>query len=358
MCFCLLLTEFSGCRLQRKRARWLKLNWHWIREQAIVAGIENVPINAPSQPTISRFCTAFDEHALKQSYLKELRKRMQSEASYPPVPLAPLPHYSIDGKARSGCVSPTTGRTEMDLVLMDVSTRTAIAWMVLPDKEGEATQARKLMAMYGREVPRGVVTADAGITGPRTVRETRRAGHEYIFAIKGNAGRVHEEVTSFDWNRCALEAETNGKGHGRIEHRKAQFLPVSAFPRGTFSKYHDCGYVIRIEAKRVIRSEISVEVRYFIASKGLKGFKAEDFLRYIRAHWIQEDGYHWVKDAILGEDDTPRQSRKGSRLLGFLKSIVVSVGFALYESVREFVDDFSSGPEMMTDRLLYLSIRI
>ena len=67
-------------------------------------------------------------------------------------------------------------------------------------------------------------------------------------------------------------------------------------------------------------------------------------LTYIRSHWIQENGLHWVKDAILNEDSARDKQRKTSRLIGFLKDIVVSIGFNLFQSVRKFIDHFRGNP--------------
>jgi len=70
-----------------------------------------------------------------------------------------------------------------------------------------------------------------------------------------------------------------------------------------------------------------------------------EFLERVRAHWIIENGLHWCKDAVLGEDDLPKQSHKSSRMLGFLKSIVISIGFEKYNSVQKFVDICAGNPK-------------
>lgn len=235
---------------------------------------------------------------------------------------------------------------------MNVETRTVVGWAVIPDKEGEATSARKLFRMYGNELPRGIVTADAGFTSPKLIGELRRKNFEYIIGLKGNAGDVYDVVSKFDWSRCQHSFTTDNNGHGRQEKRTIQVLPISAFARGTFSKYHDCGYIICVESLRTINNETSIEQRYFVASKGLKGLPISDLLLKIRSHWIQENGIHWCKDAVLGKDDLTKCSHRGSRLIGFLKSIVVSIGYELFNSVQKFVDHMAANPKKMMERLL------
>jgi predicted transposase YbfD/YdcC len=313
---------------------------------------------SPSQSSISRFFKNADEQEIKKLYLEKLREkeeRESAECAQKQLSLKALPHYAIDGKSRGGCVSELTGRTEIDLTIFNVETRTVIGLEVIPDKEGEATSAQKIFKDYGKQLPRGILTADAGFTSPKLIVELRKLDFEYIIGLKGNAGKVFEIVEKYDWSRCEYSATTDEKGHGREEKRKIRVLPISAFPNRTFSKYSDCAYIICIDSFRTLNGVTSIEKRFYIASKGLKGYKPEDFLSRIRAHWIQENGLHWCKDAILGEDNLPKHSHRSSRLLGFLKSIVVSIGYEFFRSVQKFKDNMVANPKKMMEQILFPS---
>ena len=351
MAFLVLVTELANCEGYRDREAFLKANWDMLVKETMNEGSIDLPEQAPDHTTIWRFCKDFDQSALTQLYLKELRRiqKMDDEIRkkienpnrpFPGVPPSQLHHYAMDGKSRKGCKSLETGRVEIDLALLDVSNRQVLGVMTIPDKKGEATQAQTFFRMFGRELKAGVVTFDAGITGPNTIKEVLWAGHEYIAALKGNAGEVYDAVTAYDWSRCKYIAETHEKGHGRFEIRKGFLLPASAFTHNSFAKYEDCGYVIRVDSTRIIKGVATTETRYFIASCGLKGLKPEGFLKLIRNHWIQENGLHWVKDKIMGEDDMPSESHKASRLFGTLKSIVVSIGYQYCSSVKRFIREF------------------
>ena len=351
LAFVVLVTELANCNGYRDREAFLKANWEVLLEETSHCSEVDLPEQAPDHTTIWRFCKSFDQSALTQLYLKELRliKKESKENvssntctsdSSPKILPSQLPHYAMDGKSRSGCKSIETERVEIDLALFDVKNRQVLGVMPIPDKKGEATQAQTFFKMYGKELPAGVVTFDAGITGPNTIKEVLRAGHQYIAAIKGNAGEVYDSVVEYDWSRCNYTAETRNKGHGRIETRKVFLLPVSAFVYGSFSKYEACGYVVRVDSIRVVKGEATAETRYFVASQGLKGLKPANFLELIRNHWIQENGLHWVKDAVMGEDDMPSESHKASRLFGTLKSIAVSIGYQYCGSVKGFIREF------------------
>ena len=171
LALCVLFTELVGNRRQRQRAAWLAGNWDWISQLAQDFGLEGNFDSSPSQSTLSRFFSKGDEHAIKQLYLAELRRReldcfKEEPKTSPTVSANGLVQYCVDGKRREGCVSEETGRTEIDLTMMRADTRTVLFWGVCPDKEGEAVTAQKVISMFGTDIPPGLFTFDAGITGP------------------------------------------------------------------------------------------------------------------------------------------------------------------------------------------------
>ena len=359
LALCVLFTEFVGNRRQRQRAAWLEGNWDWISQLAKDFGLKGNFDSSPSQSTLSRFFSKGDEHAIKQLYLAELRRRENEELKEElkqlrTVPVNGLVQYCVDGKRREGCVSEETGRTEIDLTIMRADTRTVLFWGVCPDKEGEAVTATKVIALFGADLPPGLFTFDAGITGPRFIIGLVRKGHSYIAAIKGNAGKVFEEIESADWAKSAMKAVVSDKkAHGRKETRTIEILRSTAFPSRSLSKYAKCGSVLRVTREVIEGDKTTHETRFFIASTGLGSLTPIEFLERVRAHWLQENGLHWCKDAVLGEDDLPKQSHKSSRLLGFMKSIVVSIGYQLQKSVQKFVDFCAGNPRKFIQDLFY-----
>jgi hypothetical protein len=359
LALCVLFTELVGNRRQRQRAAWLAGNWDWISQLAQDYGLEGNFDSSPSQSTLSRFFSKGDEFAIKQLYLAELRRReldfsKEEQKKSPSVSVNGLVQYCVDGKRREGCVSEETGRTEIDLTIMRADTRTVLFWNVCPDKEGEAVTAQKTISLYGSEIPPGLFTFDAGITGPRFTLSLVRKGHAYIAAIKGNAGNVFKEIVSADWSKSAMRAVVSDKkAHGRQETRTIEILRTTAFPSKALSKYTKCGSVLRVTRDVIEGEKTTRETRYFIASTGLGALTPLEFLERVRAHWLQENGLHWCKDAVLGEDDLPKQSRKSSRLLGFMKSIVVSLGYQIEKSVQKFVDLCAGNPKKFIQNLFY-----
>jgi len=358
---CLLLTEFKNCRRQKHRARWIRGRWNWITKywKEMTKTETETPTSSPSQSTISRILNGINLWALKERYFEvrrtqELEKKEDQNISQENN-IADINHYTTDGKYRKGIVSSETGRTEGDVAIFNAKTREVIATQSLKDKIGESTSARAILKRVGKKIPPGIFTGDAGFTTPKFTRTVILTGHEYLFGFKENSGDIYQICRDMNWVFSPILFESFDDEHGRKEIRRLKRIALSNSMAKKFNKYSKCAYLFCIESERTINGkETTYETRFYIGSKGLKGFSAESIANFIRGHWLQENGLHWVKDAILGEDDSVAMSHRSSRVLSFLKNIVISVGYSICKSVQEFVDEFDSTPRKLTKLLFQL----
>lgn len=261
------------------------------------------------------------------------------------------PQYCLDGKARSGCISKLTGRTEIDLTIFSPETYQILGHQTLPDKVGEQTAAPGLIQSTMTRLPQGFFTGDAGITSPAVVGMIRQLGHHYILAIKGNAGKVYDEIVEFDWDEAEDRDIFFSEGHGRQEIRTIQSFPVEDFDSDDFDKYQDVAVVFKVTAdvRHVKQDKFTTDTRFFIGDDAAANLSHHEALTYIRDHWHQES-YHWTKDVVLGEDDCPTKNSRGSQTLGLVRAAVVKVGRSLCGSVQKFIDHFSSNPRGIYDK--------
>lgn len=355
--FCLLLTELKNCRRQRQRVRWLSGNWEWIREIWKTIANKDSPQTAPSQPTLSRLLKGVGFWALAERYhaaRTAILHEDKSDTTNSETPETSPRHYAIDGKARAGIVSPVTGRTEIDVTVFDVRTREVLALRNLPDKQGESTAVQNILKQKGRSFPPGIFSGDAGITSPKVTARMVSAGHDYLLALKENAGEVYSICRDFEWDKVPVIHETSDEAHGRKEKRSLRRISLGRSRTQQFSKYSKCGYIYQVESIRIENKKETRDVRYFIGSRGLKVILAKEILTIIREHWIIENGLHWVKDAVLDEDNSHVMSNRSSRVLSFFKNIVITIGFSIYRSVQRFVDEFDARPKAFTKLLLKL----
>ena len=365
--FCLLLTEFKNCHRQRQRSRWLEGHWDWLSQLwTTLTGQKTSPV-APSQSTLSRILNRVDFWSIKQQFfnalfLYEKNKKpdlsldlIYSQNDIIGLHKTSLNHYAIDGKSRKGIESLITGRTEIDLSIFDVKKNQVIATHHLADKEGESTKATEIVKKLSGKIAPGIFTGDAGFLSPKFISTLFALEHQYIIGLKGNAGEAHDVCLNLNWNNFPVLAKTYDKNHGREEIRELKRSFILPSSSKVFSKYEGGLYLYHLESKRIIKGKSSTEIRFFIGSKGLKGLPPKTILNLIRNHWKQENCLHWVKDKVLGEDNLPKMHNRSSRVLGFLKDIVVAVGHSLYKSVQKFVDMFDASPEKITRSLLKLN---
>lgn len=381
MLFGLFLCLCAGRKTQRSQAIWFRYHWRWILRAWVQAkGAKPERDGPPTQPTISRLLATFKPRYLARlmmqygrngflkewdSYVSKAKAKQQarrrpkggrhprvSRRTYTPARKR-LPQYCLDGKSRSGCISKLTGRTEIDLTIFSPETSQILAHVTLPDKVGEQVAAVKLIRAAAKELPAGIFTGDAGITSPDVVKVIRAMNHSYLLGIKGNAGKVHDVVADFNWEAIGSQDKFFSEGHGRQEIRTIKSIPVSTFRSSEFDKYAGIArvYFVQSEVYRPKHDDLTSEIRFFIADSGAAKLSAHEVLTYVRDHW-QQESYHWVKDAVLGEDDCPTKNPNGSQTLGLMRAAVVKVGKSISGSVAKFVGHFSSSPEQVyTDGL-------
>jgi len=134
--------------------------------------------------------------------------------------------YAIDGKARKAALT-ESGKCEIDVSIFDVATGVTVAKAAVAAKEGEAPVARDLVAAHASRLPPGYFAADAGIACRELAALIARIGHDFLFPVKGNAGKIFDEVKGLSWEDVA-SWESAEKGHGRWETRETKIIRLNA----------------------------------------------------------------------------------------------------------------------------------
>jgi predicted transposase YbfD/YdcC len=204
--------------------------------------------------------------------------------------------------------------SENHLLLGQVKTR---------EKSNEITAIPSLLEVLA--INGCIVTLDAMGCQTDIARQIVEQGADYVLALKGNHGTVHEKVvTFFDHLHEGDQApqpvvpdkgdqapqpvvqdeqistfETVDGDHGRIEIRR--YCQVSDLrwleERSQWKGLQSVGMV---EAERHIGETVSVERRYYLSSLALN---APQFAEAVRGHWSIENTVHWSLDVSFREDD-------------------------------------------------------
>lgn len=220
---------------------------------------------------------------------------------------------ALDGKTLRHSFDTATGQAAIHLVnAWATESGLALGQARVDSKSNEITALPGLLKLL--DLAGCVVTIDAMGCQKAIARQIIERQADYVFALKGNQGNLHEDVKRYfedaiahdfyekDPNRRIRHGydETVEKDHGRIERRR--YWVMEGKQIAWLRERHDwvgLRSICAVESTRTIGEKVTKETRYFISS--LEGGVGK-LARPIRQHWRIENGLHWVLDVSFGED--------------------------------------------------------
>ena len=170
-----------------------------------------------------------------------------------------------------------------------------------------------------------IVTADAMGTQKDIVKIIRRKKADYVLALKGNQGTLHEDVKLYFADeqllaKCSYHKSTQ-KARGCLEIRECWQTDDCAW---LACKKDWPGLNSIVMTRNTIKNqhgEISVEARYFISSLPRDATEAA---RAIRSHWMVES-YHWHLDVTFREDDNRTLDKHVAYNLNIFRKLAINL---------------------------------
>jgi predicted transposase YbfD/YdcC len=189
--------------------------------------------------------------------------------------------------------------------------RLVMGQVAVAQKSNEIVAIPALLDMMAIEG--AVVTIDAMGCQRSIAKKIIDKKADYIIALKGNQGTLHEDVKLFAAEQKAngfkdttiTRHETLDGDHGRIETRKYTAIHDVEW----LQKRHDwpgLKGVVMVESQREIpgsspgTGKITSETRFYITSLTLL---ANAIGPMIRDHWAIENSLHWVMDMVFRDDE-------------------------------------------------------
>ena len=218
----------------------------------------------------------------------------------------PADVIAIDGKTSRRSGSRKGAKEPIHMVsAFAARQRLVIGQVAVAAKSNEIVAIPALLDMMAIEG--AVVTIDA-IGAQRSIAARIIAGKaDYIIALKGNQGTLHEDVKLF-----AAEQQENGfkdaaisrfetldGEHGRIETRRYTVIHDVEWLRERHDGPGLKGIVV-VESQREIDGTTALQTRLYITSLTL-GASAVGPM--IRDHWAIENSLHWVMDMVFRDDE-------------------------------------------------------
>ena len=151
-----------------------------------------------------------------------------------------------------------------------------------------------------------IVTIDAMGTQKHIAAKIIDKGADYLLALKGNQGTLHNDVCDFFadpelFAECPRYDDTRA-GHGRIEERTCHVADASVWLTERHPGWIGLNSIAAITATRTDKKtgQISSETRLYISSLPPD---PKVILNVSRAHWSIENNLHWQLDVTFREDE-------------------------------------------------------
>jgi predicted transposase YbfD/YdcC len=174
-----------------------------------------------------------------------------------------------------------------------------------------------------------IVTIDAMGCQKKIAQQIIDQGGDYVLALKGNQGKLAEEVEEAfidadaqDYAGMATDYyETNERGHGRVETRRYWTLG-NLNGIGEAKHWAGLDMIGMVQAKRECDGKTSSEYRFYIGSIGTD---AKRFANAVRSHWAIENNLHWSLDVAFREDDSRIRERNLAENAAVLRHIALGL---------------------------------
>lgn len=280
-----------------------------------------LPNGIPSHDTISRIFSALEPKAVQDCSIRWLKKIKN---------LMPETVIPIDGKTlrRSGCKSKCQKALHV-INAWSCSNGISLGQLKVDGKSNEITAVPEILKQLF--IKGAIVTLDAMGCQEDTVTQICQAEANYVIALKGNQGALHETVKDtfalLDKGSTVLSVTTATDEiecqHGRIEQRKIQVIATDKLANEIDQRWTKLTSIARVIYTSESNGQSVTENRYFINS--LSSDKPLDILHAIRSHWQIKSCLHWSLDVTFREDNYRIRDENAALNISWLRKFALGL---------------------------------
>ena len=193
---------------------------------------------------------------------------------------------------------------------------------LVSDKSNEITAIPKLLEDIN--IKGHIVTTDAIGCQTGIVKEIRRKHADYVLALKGNQGSLHEDVKLYFDDPELLEgcAYTKKVEKARSGIEKREYWQTDNIAWLGQKKDWAGLKSIAMTRNTITKGGIETsETRYFISSLPLD---VKEIARAIRGHWMVES-HHWHLDVTFREDENHTLEKQAAFNQSILRKLALNV---------------------------------
>ena len=292
---------------------WIEKYYFAVTHEKFLQKYLELPNGIPSHDTIQRVFAM-----VSAEYLQEFRKRwnevMSSNGGEKIKKI-----LAIDGKTQRG--NGTATQKANHIVSAVDEDGFSIGETKVDEKSNEITAIPELLKNLN--IKGHIITTDAMGTQVDIVKTIRQGKADYVLALKGNQGTLHEDVKLyFDDTEFLAKCEyikTMEKARSGIEKR--EYWQAEDISWLTQKKEWLGLKSIAMTKNTITKNGITTtETRYFISSLP---FNVKEIARAIRKHWMIES-YHWHLDVTFREDANHTIDKDAAFNLNIIKKIALN----------------------------------
>jgi len=194
-------------------------------------------------------------------------------------------------------------------------------------KSNEITAIPKLLELL--DLKGSLVTIDAMGCQKKIAKQIKDQDADYILALKGNQGNLHDEVktffteeikNNFEDTKCDFYEDFD-KAHGRIEIRKCWSTEDVNWITN-LEKWEGLKSISMVESTRIIDNKKTTETRFYISSIPAN---AKKISWAIRSHWRIENSLHWILDVTFNEDNSRIRRKNAPENMAIIRHAALNV---------------------------------
>jgi len=240
---------------------------------------------------------------------------------------------AIDGKTSRRSHDRAAGEAPLHLVSAFATTsRLVLGQEAVADKSNELTAIPILLTRLaeGDRLHGALVSIDAIATNGTIAGAIRKAGADYLLAVKANQPTLRADIEACFDAAPADSVDTHtehDKGHGRVEQRDVDVIREVDWLSGDRRfpgelRLPDAASIVRVRAQVQRGQTMHVETRYYISSAILSAERAG---QAVRGHWGIENRLHWVLDVTFKEDQSRLRKGFGARNMAVVRHFALNL---------------------------------
>jgi predicted transposase YbfD/YdcC len=213
---------------------------------------------------------------------------------------------AIDGKTVRRSAQKRNGKAAIHVVsAFAAGQRLVLGQVKVAEKSNEIIAIPKLLDLLA--IDGTIVTIDAMGCQRDIAQKILDKKADYVLALKGNQGSLHEDVELFvaeqeavGFKDCEISQHRMIDGdHDRIETRMTTVIHDAEWLQERHN-WPGLKAIVMVESSREISGKIEQETRLYITSLVML---AHLIGPAVRSHWAIENSLHWVLDMLFRDDE-------------------------------------------------------